>query len=226
REPGWLLPNEVYALLSCYRLPVLPQAIVQSATAAREAAAELGGEIALKAIAPGLVHRTEAGAVRLSLQPHETAVAAQEMDERLRANGVQPSGFLVQRMAEPGVEMLVGVVHDQQFGPLVACGAGGVLVELIKDVSVRLAPLSTRDAEEMLRELKSYPLLTGYRGAAAGDVSALVDAILRVSMLVENIPQIAELDLNPILVHERGVTVVDARIRVEPADVRPTLGIR
>jgi acyl-CoA synthetase (NDP forming) len=88
-------------------------------------------------------------------------------------------------------------------------------VELIRDVSVRLAPLSRKDAEEMLRELKSYPLLTGYRGASAGDVDALVETVLRVSALVEDLPQIAELDLNPILVHEHGVTVVDARVRIE-----------
>ena len=112
--------------------------------------------------------------------------------------------------------MIVGVVHDRQFGPVVACGAGGVLVELIKDVSVRLAPLTRRDAEEMVRELKSFPLLTGYRGASPGDVGALVEAVLRVSQLVEDLPQIAELDLNPILVHEQGATVVDARMRVAP----------
>jgi acyl-CoA synthetase (NDP forming) len=117
--------------------------------------------------------------------------------------------------------MIVGVVHDRQFGPVVACGAGGVLVELIKDVSVRVAPLSKPDAEEMVRELKSFPLLNGYRGASPGDVEALVETVLRVSALVEDLPQIAELDLNPILVHAKGVTVVDARVRVaargEPA---------
>jgi acyl-CoA synthetase (NDP forming) len=101
-----------------------------------------------------------------------------------------------------------------------------VLVELIKDVAIRLAPLTLRDANEMLRELKSYPLLEGYRGAAGGDVAALIDTLLRVSALVEDLPQIAELDLNPILVHQRGVTVVDARIRVETAEVIPALGTR
>ena len=136
------------------------------------------------------------------------------MDSRLRSAGLTPGGFLLQRMASPGVEMIVGVVHDRQFGPVVACGAGGVLVELLKDVSVRLAPLSRRDADEMVRELRSFPLLTGYRGSAPGDVAALVDTILRVSALVEDLPQIAELDLNPVLVHATGVTVVDARLRV------------
>jgi acyl-CoA synthetase (NDP forming) len=187
---------------------------------------ELGGEVALKAVAPGLLHKTEAGAVQLRIAAPNAGAAALAMDARLREAGTPATGFVVQRMADPGVEMLVGVIHDRQFGPVVACGAGGVLVELIKDVSVRLAPLSRRNAEEMVRELKSYPLLTGYRGGVAGDVAALIDAILRISALVEDLPQIAELDLNPILVHPTGVTIVDARVRVTAADATTPLGIR
>jgi acyl-CoA synthetase (NDP forming) len=118
--------------------------------------------------------------------------------------------------------MIVGVVHDRQFGPVIACGAGGVLVELLKDVSVRLTPLSAQDAEEMVRELKTYPLLEGYRGGPVHDVQALVDAVLRVGAMVEELPQIGELDLNPILVHPRGLTVIDARVRIAPAE-RPSL---
>ena len=214
RSEEWLGSGDVWKLLTYYGIPVLPQRIVSSVDAVSAAAAELGGPVALKAIAPGLLHKTEAGAVRLGLSTADVAAAAREMDSRLRSAGMTPGGFLLQRMASPGVEMIVGVVHDRQFGPVVACGAGGVLVELLKDVSVRLAPLSRRDADEMVRELRSFPLLTGYRGSAPGDVSALVDTILRVSALVEDLPQIAELDLNPVLVHATGVTVVDARLRV------------
>ena len=217
RNAEWLGSEEVWNLLTCYDIPALPQRIVAGVDDVSAAAAGLGGPVALKAIAPGLLHKTEAGAVRLGLSPAEVTTAAREMDARLREAGMVPSGFVLQLMASPGVEMIVGVVHDRQFGPVVACGAGGVLVELIKDVSVRLAPLTKRDAEEMVRELKSFPLLTGYRGANPGDVAALVDTVLRVSAMVEDLPQIAELDLNPVLVHEKGVTVVDARIRVAPA---------
>jgi len=217
RKAEWLSSEEVWKLLTCYGIPVLQQRIVAGIDDVGAAAAELGGPVALKAVAPGLLHKTEAGAVRLGLTTTDVTAAAREMDARLRQAGMAPSGFVVQRMAAPGVEMIVGVVLDRQFGPVVACGAGGVLVELIKDVSVRLAPLSKRDAEEMVRELKSFPLLTGYRGASPGDVDALVETVLRVSALVEDLPQIAELDLNPILVHAKGVTVVDARIRVAPA---------
>jgi acetyl coenzyme A synthetase (ADP forming)-like protein len=215
RGEGWLTPAEVWDLLACYRLPVLEQRSVPTVDAAARAAAELGGEVALKAIAPGVVHKTEAGAVQLRLAPPAVLAAAREMERRLSGNGSGVSGFLVQRMAQPGVEMLIGVVHDRQFGPMVACGAGGVLVELLKDVSVRLAPLSELEADEMLRELKTYPLLTGYRGGPVYDVRALSDAILRVGAMVDELPEIAELDLNPVLVHPRGVTIVDGRVRVK-----------
>jgi acetyl coenzyme A synthetase (ADP forming)-like protein len=226
RGEGWMAPEEVWALLSCYGLPVLEQRVVAGATEAASAAAEMGGTVALKAIAPGLVHKTEAGAVRLGLSAGEVPAAAAEMEARLGAAGSPPSGFLVQAMAPEGLEMIVGVVHDRKFGPVVACGVGGVLVELLKDVAVRLTPLSAGDAREMLRELKTYPLLTGYRGSPAADLEALQDAILRVGAMVEDLPQLAELDLNPIRVHERGATVVDARVRVALAEPSPLLGAR
>jgi acetyl coenzyme A synthetase (ADP forming)-like protein len=216
RADEWLPPDDVRSLLECYRLPVLDERVVTDIAEVQTAAQKLGGKVALKAIAPGILHKTEAGAVQLDLNPEGAARAAREMDERLRKQGHAPRAFLVQRMAPPGVEMIVGVVHDPSFGPVVACGAGGTLVELLKDVSVRLTPLSARDAEEMVRELKTYPLLTGYRGAPLCDTAALVDVILRVAALVDDLPQIAELDLNPVRVHEHGATVVDARVSVAP----------
>jgi acetyl coenzyme A synthetase (ADP forming)-like protein len=220
RKEEWLGSEEVWKLLTCYGIPVLQQRVVAGVGGVGQAASELGGSLALKAIAPGLIHKTEAGAVRLGLAAADVTAAATEMSQHLQKAGVPPTGFVVQQMAQPGVEMIVGVVHDRQFGPVVACGAGGVLVELIKDVSVRLAPLSRSDAEEMVRDLKSFPLLTGYRGTSPRDVEALVDTVLRVSALVEDLPQITELDLNPILVHARGVTVVDARIRIATGQPR------
>ena len=227
RGEGWLTPDEVAKICSCYGLPLIEQRVVASAEDAAVAAAEIGGEIALKAIAPGLVHKTEAGAVRLHLNgAEEVGAAAREMVERLSSNGHSPSGFVVQQMAKRGVEMLVGVVHDPQFGPVVACGAGGVQVELLKDVSVRLTPLSNEDASEMIRELKTYPLLKGFRGSAPCDVAALEEGLLRVSAMVEDLAQIAELDCNPFVVHETGATILDARIRVTAVEPRPLVGVR
>ncbi|HEX5874143.1 MAG TPA: GNAT family N-acetyltransferase [Pyrinomonadaceae bacterium] len=227
REEGWLTPDEVAQLCSCYGLPLIEQKVVKTVEDAGAAANEIAGEIALKAIAPGVIHKTEAGAVRLHLKGAEMVrAAAREISERLTSLGHSPSGFVVQRMAQRGVEMLVGVVHDPQFGPVVACGAGGVQVELLKDVSVRLTPLSNEDASEMIRELKTYPLLTGFRGSAPADVAALEEGLLRVSAMVEDLPQIAELDCNPFVVHETGATILDARVRVTNVEPRPLVGVR
>jgi acetyl coenzyme A synthetase (ADP forming)-like protein len=227
RGGGWLTPEETARLCSCYGLPLVAQRIAAGVEEAAAAAAELGGEVALKAIAPEVIHKTEAGAVRLHLQGAEQVrQVAGEMSERLRTQGQAPTGFVVQQMAPRGVEMLVGVVHDPQFGPVVACGAGGVQVELLRDVSVRLTPLSKEDASEMIRGLKTYPLLTGFRGAPACDVAALEEGLLRLSTMVDDLPQIAELDLNPFMVHEQGATILDARLRVTAVEPRPLLGVR
>ena len=227
RGEGWLTPEEVAKIGSCYGLPLIKQRVVRDVEAAAAAAAEIRGPVALKAIAPGLVHKTEAGAVRLNLDGAEAVRdAAREMSERLGLQGHSPTGFVVQQMAQRGVEMLVGVVHDPQFGPVVACGAGGVQVELLKDVSVRLTPLSNEDASEMIRELKTYPLLKGFRGSVPCDVAALQDGLLRVSAMVEDLSQIAELDCNPFVVHESGATILDARIRVTAVEPRLLVGVR
>jgi acetate---CoA ligase (ADP-forming) len=183
-------------------------------------AQELGGQVALKAVAPGLVHKTEAGAVRLDLAgKDETEEAAERMLKKLETTGLEGTGFIVQPMVEAGIEMLVGVTHDPVFGPIVVCGAGGVLVEMLKDVVVRITPLTNQDASEMVRSLKTFPLLNGYRGGPRYDVKALEQLILRVGALVEDIHEIGELDLNPVIVspEEQGVSLVDARVRVAEA---------
>jgi len=227
RGDGWLTAAEIAALFSCYGLPLIEQRIVSSPEEAGAVAEQIGSEVALKVIAPGVIHKTEAGGVRLNLcGAAQAREAAREIEERLRSNGHSAAGFLIQCMAKSGVEMIVGVVHDQQFGPVVACGAGGVQVELLHDVSVRLTPLSREDASEMIRSLKTYPLLTGFRGSPKCDVAALEDGLLRVSTLVEDIPQIAELDCNPFIVHERGAAILDARVRVAAVEPRPLFGAR
>jgi acyl-CoA synthetase (NDP forming) len=216
RGGGWLQPDEVAELLTYYGLPLIEQRIAATVEEATAAAVALSGAVALKAMVPGLLHKTEAGLVRLNLTgAEEVGHAATEMTSALAAMGHPAPTFLVQRMAQPGVEMIVGLVHDPHFGPIVACGAGGVLVEILKDVAVRLTPLAREDATEMVRSLKTYPLLEGYRGAATCDIAALEDALLRVSALAEDIPSIAELDLNPILVSATGAVALDARIRVQ-----------
>jgi len=141
------------------------------------------------------------------------------MAAAVAAAGHQVERFLVQRMVAAGVEMLVGVVNDPSFGPVVACGAGGTAVELLRDVAVRITPLTDVDAAAMVRSLATFPLLDGYRGAPPADVAALEDLLLRVGALVEAHPEVAEMDCNPVMVLPRGqgVVVVDARVRVEVA---------
>jgi len=149
------------------------------------------------------------------------------MRAQLAERGVALDGFLVQTMAPDGVELLVGATGDPLFGPIVACGAGGVNVALTRDVGVRLAPLTARDAAELVRELDVYPLLRGHRGGTPVDVAALEHIVLRVSALVDAHPEVAELDCNPVVVHRDGAVVVDARVRVvRRAPPRPMPALR
>jgi acyl-CoA synthetase (NDP forming) len=216
----WLAPEEVESLLGCYGIPLVKTEPAATPEEAAQVAVDLGGTVALKAVAPGLVHKTEAGAVRLGLTgAEETNEAAEEILKQLRSEGAEEVTFIIQPMIESGVEMIVGVTHDPVFGPIVVCGAGGTLVELLKDVVVRITPLTDQDASEMIHSLKTFPLLDGYRGGPRYDVAALEEVILRVGALVEDVHEIAELDLNPVIVlpEGQGVSVVDARVRVAQA---------
>jgi acyl-CoA synthetase (NDP forming) len=145
------------------------------------------------------------------------------MADRLARAGADPGGFLIQEQVEDGVEMLVGVAVDPRFGPVVACGAGGVTAELLRDVEVRVAPLTDQDARDMVRDLSTYPLLDGYRGAPKADVGALEDVILRIGRMAEAHPEIVEMDANPVIVVADRAVVVDARVRIGP-DAAPRPG--
>ena len=217
-------PSDVERLLTCWGIPVVASRVVGSAQAAGRAAAELGGAVALKAIAPGLVHKSDAGAVRLGLTgPTAVTRAAREMAAQL---DTPVEGFHVQRMAPGGTELIVGAVRDPAFGPLVACGAGGVAVELLGDVQVRLAPLGPREADGMLRGLKTFPLLDGFRGRDEADLESLRDLVMGVGAMASTHPAIAELDLNPVIATPEGAIVVDARVRLEgpgPTPAFPSL---
>ncbi|HWK30127.1 MAG TPA: GNAT family N-acetyltransferase [Solirubrobacter sp.] len=218
RGGGWLRPDEVEALLSAYGIALVEQRRVASPAAAAKAAAELGGAIALKGVAPGVVHKARAGAVRLGLAgPTAVRRAAVDVTRELAGAGTPVEELLVQRMAGPGVEMLVGVLADERFGPVVACGAGGGTAEVLEDVAVRLAPLALPEAEAMIGSLRSLALLE----RAQADVGALAEIAVRVGALADAHPAIAELDLNPVMVGPSGAAVVDARVRVVPPAVQP-----
>ncbi len=224
---GWLRPEAVAAILDCYGIRLPDTRLAASPEEAAEAARALGGRMALKAFGPGIVHKTEAGAVVLSLRgPRAVRTAAERMRARLAAAGIGVEGFIVQRMLTPGVEMIVGVVQDPLFGPVLACGAGGTAVEVLKDVSVRLTPLGPSEAEEMLRALRTFPLLEGHRGRPRADVDALRELVLRVGALAEDLPELAEVDLNPVIVSPSGAAPVDARVRVEARTPPPPDGAK
>jgi acetyl coenzyme A synthetase (ADP forming)-like protein len=224
RGDEWLTPDEVAHLLDCYGLPRVRERKVTTPEEAADAAAELGARVALKAVGP--VHKTEVGAVALDLSPGDVAAAVTTMAERVAEHGQPLEGFVVQEMVPDGVEMLVGSATDAVFGPVVAVGAGGVTVELTRDVQVGVAPLTDLQAESMVRSLATFPLLDGFRGASAADVPALVDVVLRVSTMADAHPEIVEMDCNPVIVLDSGAVVVDARVRVRPPAPAPPFAPR
>ncbi len=212
---GWLPARQAAELLGHYQIPVVTTLTAHDEQQARRAAADLGGRVVLKAEAAGLVHKTDAGAVRLDLRtPAEITDAYQDLVARF-GSGLRR--VLVQPMLSGGVEVLVGVVQEPVFGPLVVLGLGGVATDVLGDRTARLTPLSVADADDMIRGLRAAPLLLGYRGAPAADTGALADVLLRVSRLADDLPEIAELDLNPVIASQDGACAVDARIRIGPA---------
>jgi len=221
---GWLGPGAVAALLGAYGLPLIPTSVVGDAGEAVKAAAQMNGAVALKAVAGDLIHKTDAGGVLLGLRgARAVREGAREIEAAVRAGGHELEGLVVQPMAEPGVELLMGVVHDESFGPVIACGAGGTRAELLGDVAVRITPLTDLDASEMLRSLRTFPLLDGYRGAPPCDLAAVEDVLLRLSALVEAHPEVAEMDANPVIAGAGGAVIVDARIRLAAVPPPPPL---
>ncbi len=159
-----------------------------------------------------IVHKTDVGGVKLGVNSKDAVVAAwRDLSSRL---GTRLEGVLVQEMAGDGPEMLVGAVQHPIFGPLVACGAGGTLAELVQDTAYRLTPLTEEDARQMVDSLKSARVLRGYRGAPPADEAALRDVLLRLSVLLETCASVLEVDLNPVRVRTTGVQILDARVRV------------
>jgi acetate---CoA ligase (ADP-forming) len=214
-DGGWLEPDEVAKVLCSYDLPLPRSATVHSADEAVEVAEEYGGPVVLKVISQSALHKSDIGGVVLNVQG---ADEVREAYEKVVSVVDDAEGALVQEFVGSGHEVLLGMTEDPTFGPLVVFGLGGVFVELIGDVAFRINPLTDLDVDEMIGEVKSARLLEGYRGADPGDVDALKDTLLRVSQLVDHLPEMVEMDLNPVKVRMpgEGVRIVDARIRVRP----------
>lgn len=205
-------------LLAAFGIAVPRSVMVRDAREAAVACATLDSPLVLKIVSQDILHKSEARAVRLNLtSAAELAAACEEILANARAyrNDARIEGFLVEEMAPPGQEMVIGGLRDPQFGPLVMVGLGGIFVEILKDVSFRICPITRTDAVEMLEELKGVALLDGARGRRPVSREAVIDALLKVGgeggLLMAHAEDIAEADINPLIVSERGAVAVDAR---------------
>jgi acyl-CoA synthetase (NDP forming)/GNAT superfamily N-acetyltransferase len=209
---GWLSADEADALMRCYGIPMVEFRRADDADAAVEVAAALGGHVVLKADVPGLLHKSTAGAVELDLHGDGEVRAAMG---RLQARFAgRLSGVLVEPMITGGLETIIGVVQEPVFGPVVVFGLGGVATDVLGDHAARLAPLTDADADDLIHSIRAAPALFGQNGQPGADIDTLRGTLLRVSRLASDLPQVGELDLNPVIARPDGAIAVDARIRV------------
>jgi len=212
--------NEVdsKAMLKAAGIPVVDTRFARNMKEAVAISKELGFPVALKVMSAEVVHKSDAGGVKLKLENAaqvEKAYSAMMTSVKAVYPKAKIDGVSVQKMARSGVEVIVGMSKDPQFGPVLMFGLGGVLVELLKDVAFRIVPVTKFDAAEMIREIKGFPMLTGFRGSEPCDLEALENLIVKVSDFVEQHPEVKELDLNPVFAYKDGVAAVDARVVVE-----------
>jgi acyl-CoA synthetase (NDP forming) len=205
-------------IVSGYGIPLAASGVAKSPKEAIKISERIGYPVALKILSPQIVHKTDAKVLKLDIR-NESELTKGYEEVMKNAKTYDPKaeiqGVLVQKMLNGGVEVIVGISKDAQFGPVILFGLGGILVEILKDISMRIPPLTRFDAEEMIRETKGYKLLEGFRGRSKSDLQAIVDILLRVSKLSLDFEEsILEMDLNPIIVHEEGAgaSVVDLRI--------------
>ena len=199
-------------------IPVVETKLAQTKAEAIAMSKKMGFPVALKIVSPDIIHKSDIGGVKLNLANAaqvgkaytEIMAAAKKANKKAAIHGVS-----VQKMARPGVEVIMGMSKDAQFGPVLMFGLGGILVELLKDVSFRIIPLARRDAAEMIREIKGFPLLQGFRGQEPADITRLEEILMAVSDFAEKHPEIKELDLNPVFAYRDGAVIVDARIILE-----------
>ena len=214
-EQRHLLEPEAAELFADHGLPVPAFTLATSEAAAVAAARELGFPVVLKIVSPDILHKSDAGGVKVRLADAAAVSAAyREMMAAVAARvpGARVQGVLVAPSAPEGLECIVGMTRDPQFGPALMFGLGGIFVELLKDVSFRVLPVTRSDAEEMVREIRGWPLLQGLRGSGPRDVAAVVEFLVRTAELVERNPEIREIDVNPLRVYERGALALDARV--------------
>jgi acyl-CoA synthetase (NDP forming) len=217
-SPRVLNEVESKAMLKSAGIPVVETRLAKTKSEAVAISKEIGFPVALKVMSPNVVHKSDSGGVKLGIVTAagvERAISEMRTSVKAKQPDAKIEGVSVQAMARKGVEVIVGMSKDPQFGPVLMFGLGGVLVELLKDVSFRIVPVRKVDAAEMIREIKGFPMLQGFRGSEPADLNALEDLIVKVSDFVEKNPQVKELDLNPVFAYSDGAVAVDARVVVE-----------
>lgn len=210
-----LLPHESLGVCEEYGIPVIEYAFVTTEDQALKVAEEIGFPVVLKIVSPTVSHKSDVGGVMLGLQtPEDVTKAFNLIRQRLIAHDPSAKilGVLVQKMAREGVEVVIGATRDPHFGPVLMFGLGGVFVEVLKDVSFRVAPITINDAFEMIEEIKGYEVLRGIRGKRPSDIRAIANILLKLSDLMMGQEWVSQVDLNPVIVYSDGAIVVDARI--------------
>jgi len=198
-------------LLSGIGIPIPAQKIAKTKEETISAAEEIGYPVVLKLMAEDVVHKSDTGAVKLNINSKEEA--EQAFNDLMNIQAQSEKLISIQKMAsEPITELIIGMTTDAQFGPALMFGIGGILVELLEDVSFRIAPITEYDAKEMIHEIKGFPILDGYRGKPKADIDAIVETLLKISDLVVKNEEIFEMDLNPVFIYDKGISCVDARI--------------
>lgn len=214
----FLLEPEAKIVCRDYGIPVTSFRIAENETEAVEFAKDIGYPVVLKIVSPEIIHKSDVGGVIINLKDSKDVQNAykQIMDNvQKHKPNAKIIGILVQEMAPPSTEVIVGATKDPQFGPAIMFGLGGIFVEVLRDVTFRIAPVTEDEAREMITEVRAYPLLKGYRNTPPADIDAIVKILLNTSRLVTDHEEIKELDLNPIMVYEKGAKTVDARIILE-----------
>jgi acyl-CoA synthetase (NDP forming) len=217
---GFLSEPAALELLDAYRLPLLPWGVAASASEAVESAARVGLPVAMKILSPQIIHKVDVDGVRLNLGTADEVARAYDaiLDAvRRRQPEADLQGVLIQTMARRGHEVIIGLSHDPQFGPVLLFGLGGIYVEVLKDVTFRLAPLREHSARRMVEETRTAAILRGVRGEPPSDVEAIVTCLLRLSQLAVECPEVVELDINPLFVYAQGqgAAVADVRARID-----------
>lgn len=213
-----LTETEAKAVCMDYGIPVTRSELAENEEEALKLAEKIGFPVVLKIVSPDIIHKSDVGGVIVNLKnAKEVGNAYKQILSNVKKHDANAKivGMLVQEMAPASTEVIVGSIKDPQFGPALMFGLGGVFVEVLKDVTFRIAPVNEEEAHEMIEEVKAYPLLKGYRGSPPADINAIVKIILATSKLVMEHEEIKELDLNPIMVYEKGAKAADARIILE-----------